>query len=109
MEAEVNDKLRNRGGDTLMGLAQWLGRKVRNHDPMMTLDKGVAGPPGSQAIARRISDKPQPGKASVTLVTAISSAPIVLYELADGRLFELMVREAAPRKYQGYKRIAVGS
>ena len=96
------DKLRNSGGDPLIGLAQWVARKVRNHDPMAELDAG-------RARYARVASKREAGKASVTMVTEGTESPVVLYELADGRMFELQVREVHPAAYAKAKRVAVGA
>jgi hypothetical protein len=88
------DKLRNAGGDPLMGFAQWVGRKVRNHDPMAKIDATIVRAAKSQR--------------GVSIVADDVKAPVVLYELADGRLFEIQVRQVEPASYAKAKRVAVG-
>lgn len=98
-------KIRTHFGDDVLGLAQWVGRKVRNHDPMSERDKG-------RARSNRLEQSPggvKHGVASVTMVNEGVESPVVLYGMADGRLFEIQVREVHPAAYAKAKRVAVGS
>jgi hypothetical protein len=96
-----NDQLRNSDGDPIMGLAQWLGRKVRNHDPMLTVDAGRNFRGHTYSTA--------PSKMNVSIVAEGVEFPVVLYELADGRTIELQVREVRPQAYAKAKRVAVSA
>lgn len=91
-----SDKLRNAGGSPLMGLAQWVGRKIKNHDPMKEIDgKSLAG---TRSISKR--------KVSIALTDP--DAPVILCELANGLVFEIQVREVEAQVYAKAPRIAVG-
>jgi hypothetical protein len=71
-------EIRERFKDDVEGLAKWVGRKVRNHNPM------------SQRVGRFSSERVRP-KMQVGIV-ALDRTKVV-YELGDGRRFEMTVRE----------------
>jgi hypothetical protein len=95
----VSAKLRHANGDLLMGVAHWIGRKCRNHAPLSEIDQGGLCP---GVAPRRVKHR----VAQVTIVPG--PAPVVLYELADGRAFEIQVREVHSQAYAKASRIAVG-
>lgn len=69
-------KLRNGGGNHVHGMAQWIGRKIRHHDPMSEIDdfKAMRGPRLRVGI---LKDDPSS----------------VVYCMADGRRFLIEVSE----------------
>lgn len=71
-------KLRNHNGDPLTGIVQWLGRKVRHHDPLFETVGAKAR--GVYDARKRVAiDKKKPNR--------------VIYSLEDGRRYALEVRE----------------
>jgi len=82
-------KIRERFKDDVEGLAQWVGRKLRNHNPM------------SQRVGTtRLRPK------MVVGIVAFDRTKVV-YRLGDGRRFEMSVREVdADEELQ--KLVAVG-
>jgi len=41
-------KLRNHSGNTTVGMAQWIGRKIRHHDPVSGADDHIKTRAGGQ-------------------------------------------------------------
>ena len=77
-------------GDMVAGLTQWVGRKLKNHDPMSAMDAGATmrGIP----VPRQINDaKVKPGQVYCGIVKG--KRDTVRYGLQDGRVFEVTVRE----------------
>lgn len=73
-------KLRNHGGDTIIGMAQWLGRKIRHHDPLSEVD----------------SWKPMRAGQNKLRVSVVKDDPsTIVYLLANGARYEIKVREMA--------------
>ena len=70
-------KIRERFKDDVEGLAQWVGRKLRNHNPMSTRD--------TASVRRRV--------ASIQVGIVAFDRNKVIYQLGDGRRFEMGVRE----------------
>ena len=71
-------KLRHHNGDPLTGIVQWLGRKIRHHDPLSeTVGAKVRGVYNSRKRVAIDVNKPTH----------------VIYSLEDGRRYELTVRE----------------
>jgi hypothetical protein len=102
-------KIRNSIGNDTVGIAQWIGRKIRNHDPMTNRDRGLRG---AGVIKHRALDtgKFPAGAAWVAIAAeAPASAPVVLYSMEDGRLFEVQVREVRREAYAQQKLVAVGN
>lgn len=90
-------KLRN-GASDVEKLAQWVGRKCRNHHPLEEVGAVGASRRGS---TYRASEK---GK-----VSALAEDPsVVLYE-ADRRVFAITVVEVDPSEYADKKRVRIGS
>jgi hypothetical protein len=71
-------KIRERFKDDVEGLAQWVGRKLRNHNPM------------SQRVGRFSNERGRP-RMQVGIIAMDRTK--VVYELGDGRRFEMCVRE----------------
>jgi hypothetical protein len=71
-------KIRERFKDDVEGLAQWVGRKLRNHNPM------------SQRVGKTTMPRMWP-KVQVGIVAFDRNK--VIYALSDGRRFEMSVRE----------------
>ena len=70
-------KIRERFKDDVEGLAQWVGRKLRNHNPMSARD--------TASVRRRV--------ASIQVGIVAFDRNKVIYALSDGRRFEMSVRE----------------
>ena len=70
-------KLRNHGGDTVIGMVQWIGRKIRHHDPLSDVDNFVMTRGASQLRVGVVQDDPLK----------------IVYLLKDGRRYEISVRE----------------
>jgi hypothetical protein len=69
-------KIRERFKDDVEGLAQWMGRKLRNHNPMSARD--------GASLRRRVA---------ITVGIVAFDRTKVVYQLGDGRRFEMCVRE----------------
>lgn len=70
------NKLRN-ASDEMGGLAQWLGRKLKNHHPMSSVDTKKVGSPSTPKEVGIIA----------------SRQDTVLYRLNNERVFEITIRE----------------
>jgi hypothetical protein len=70
-------KIRERFKDDVEGLAQWVGRKLRNHNPMSARD--------TASVRRRV--------ASIQVGIVAFDRNKVIYQLGDGLRFEMGVRE----------------
>ena len=81
-------KLRNSGGDHRVGVVQWMGRKLRNHNPFAEL---VERQPKHLALRAQQTNT----KDGVVMMRAADDEefPSVIYRLADGRRFEFAIRE----------------
>jgi hypothetical protein len=77
-------KLRNHGGDTLVGMAQWIGRKIRHHDPLSDVDNFNPVRHG------------QRGKLRVGI--AIDDPMKVVYLLGNGERYAITVRKIDPEE-----------
>jgi hypothetical protein len=90
MEAEMGKIREQFAGDMVAGLAQWVGRKLKNHDPMSAMDGGayVRG----LKVSRQVQDaKVKPGQVYCGIVNG--KRDTVRYGLQDGRVFEVTIRE----------------
>ncbi len=96
-------KIRTRYDNDLIGFAQWVGRKIRNHDPMSERDTGR----GKRTYLNQDA-KPKIGEPFVAMVEH-AEEPVVLYGMGDGRVYEIQVREVRPEAYAKTKLVAVGS
>lgn len=77
-------------GDMVAGLAQWVGRKLKNHDPMSAMDMGSSR--REARWQRTVSDaKVKPGVCYCGIVKGTRN--VVRYGLEDGRVFEVTIRE----------------
>ena len=72
-------KLRNHGGDTAVGMAQWIGRKIRHHEPLSEVDDFKTTRQGGQLRVGVVKDEPLK----------------VVYLLGSGQRYEITVREIA--------------
>ena len=84
--------------DVAVGLAQWMGRKLKNHDPLSEL--GNAGRGGAKHLHRKyrtVKDgAPEPGVVYCGIVKSLPTS--VRYGLEDGRAFQITVREVEPEE-----------
>ena len=93
--ADTHGKIRGRFDNDLIGFAQWVGRKIRNHDPMSERDglhlrgKNLARAPKHRSVK---DGKPEAGKLWVGMTT-MNGEPSVFYGLEDGRVFKLDVQQ----------------
>ena len=96
-------KLRNSGGDLRVGVVQWMGRKLRNHNPFAEL---VERQPKHLALRAQQTNT----KDGVVMMRAADDEefPSVIYRLADGRRFEFSVREVGEDEELG-KLEAIGA
>ena len=100
-------KIRGRYTDEVFGLAQWMGRKLRNHDPMSERD----GSPGEANKRKQGHRYVQDGKVEKGIVycgVVAGSPNVIRYGLIDGRIFEITVREIMDEESTP-KLIAVGA
>ena len=72
-------KLRIHDGDTAVGMAQWIGRKIRHHDPLSEVDDFKTTRQGGQLRVGVVKDEPLK----------------VVYLLGGGQRYEITVREIA--------------
>ena len=82
-------KLRNSGGDPRVGIAQWVGRKLKNHNPFAEL---VQRQPKHLALRAQQTNT----KDGIVMLKPAEEGfefPSVVYRLADGRRFEFAIRE----------------
>ena len=84
-------KLRNHSGDTAVGMAQWIGRKIRHHDPLSEVDDHVIMR-GAKLRVGIVKDQPLQ----------------VVYLLWNGQRYEITVREVEPDE-PVKKLVAVGA
>ena len=82
-------KLRNSGGDPRVGVAHWLGRKIRNHNPLAEL---VQRQPKHVALSAQQTNT-HDGIVMLKPAEEGFEFPSVVYRLADGRRFEFAIRE----------------
>ena len=82
-------KLRNSGGDHRVGVVQWMGRKLRNHNPFAEL---VQSQPKHVAM-RAAQTNTHDGFVMLKPAEEGFEFPSVVYRLADGRRFEFAIRE----------------
>ena len=83
-------KLRNHSGDTAVGMAQWIGRKIRHHDPLSEVDDFKLMR-GAKLRVGIVADQPLQ----------------VVYLLGNGQRYEITVREVEPEE-EVKKLVAVG-
>ena len=90
---------------TVVGLAQWVGRKVRNHDPLSTVDG-----PGSaiRKKYRTITDGVLKPKTAYVGLDSLDPS-VVLYGLEDGRVFKITVTELAENEGNEAQITSVGA
>ena len=76
-------KLRNHNGDTTVGMAQWIGRKIRHHDPVSEKDSFRTTRVGQKHMRVGVKkDNPH----------------AVVYLTSDGQRFEITVRAMKPEE-----------
>ena len=85
-------KLRNHSGDSAVGMAQWIGRKIRHHDPLSEVDDFKTTRQGGQLRVGVVKDEPLK----------------VIYFLGGGQRYEITVREVEPDE-PVKKLVAVGA
>ena len=72
-------KLRNHGGDVGLGLVQFIGRKIRHHDPLAEIDDHVLM------------------RGAKLRVGVVKNEPLqIVYLLGNGQRYEITVREVEP-------------
>lgn len=89
-------KLRNGGTDTEK-LAQWFGRKCRNHNPLEELGVEKAHTRASTYKAKTKGD-----------LGVLKEDPSVVVYHAAGRAFEIQIKEVEADKYKAEQLEAVG-
>ena len=100
-------KIRGRYEDDTTGLAQWVARKVRNHDPMSERDGSPGKANQSKRGKRHVHDVSYATPGVVYCGTVDGKPNSVVYGLSDGRAFEITVRQI-PATEKMQKLIAVG-
>lgn len=74
-------KIRDRFSNDTEGLAQWVGRKLRNHNPMSERDKGMV-----EGHRKKVAHGMKTG--------ILADDPTkVVYQMGNGRRFVLSVQE----------------
>ena len=81
-------KLRNSGGDPRIGVVQWLGRKLRNHNPFAELARAP-----KRVSLRAAQTNTHDGIVMLKPAEEGFEFPSVVYRLTDGRRFEFAIRE----------------
>jgi ribosomal protein L16 Arg81 hydroxylase len=89
-------KLRN-GGNDVEKLAQWFGRKCRNHNPLEELGVAKANTRANMYKAKSKGD----------LGVVKEEKGTVVYH-SSGRAFEIKIQEVDPEKYKAEQLEAVG-
>ena len=85
-------KLRIHDGDTAVGMAQWIGRKVRHHDPLSEVD-----------------DFKTTRQSGHLRVGVVKEEPLkVIYLIGGGQRYGITVREVEPDE-PVKKLVAVGA
>jgi hypothetical protein len=77
--------------DLVAGLTQWLGRKLKNHDPASALDVGALSARMLKQQRVVADAKVRAGHCYCGIVKG--KRDTLRYGLEDGRVFELTVRE----------------
>lgn len=72
-------------------LAQWVGRKLRNHNPMKHRDKVADSHSRANSHGTRVKDS-----FNVFLTLDAGRSNQVFYELENGRIFQMTVEEIQP-------------
>jgi hypothetical protein len=86
-------KIRGRYTNDVVGLAQWIGRKLRNHDPLSERDGGAERNAKGKVRHRSMKDgTAKPGVLGVALYNT-PLVPMVFHSTEDGRVFRIMVEE----------------
>lgn len=105
----ANEKVRDfiaKTGNPVGGLAQWVFRKVLHHDPMAVVDTGrktVSSRTvrGSKPVVagkfRNTTIRVQDG-VEVPMILFQDGDDTVVYNLGDGRSFEIKVREMSQQE-----------
>lgn len=92
-------KLRN-GSTDVEKLAQWFGRKCRNHNPLSELGLSAA----KRAATPRMYTPKHKGHVEIV---ANDQRNVLLYTAAN-RTFEITVREVDPEEYTDVETVSVG-
>lgn len=92
-------KVREHIKDDVQGLTQWIGRKLRNHNPMSARDGKVA--------SIKMTKKPE-GYKPATAHLLKDDPRTAVYTLGNGRRFKLQVVEIPAEEELG-EMLAVGN
>jgi hypothetical protein len=84
------------GDDVVHGLAQWVGRKLRNHDPLSTVDGNRTTALAVKKSYRTVHSDGDAKAGQVYCGLVKTDMRLVRYGLADGRVFQIAIREVTP-------------
>jgi len=82
--------------DVVHGLAQWVGRKLRNHDPLSTVDGNRSTQLATKKSFRMVHSDGDAKTGQVYCGLVKKDTRLVRYGLADGRVFQIAIREVTP-------------